>query len=440
MATKSTGWVGPLSLVAKVAFWVGLVILSVTTTRLLIAQARAEFALDYPTAPAALALASELAPTVAEYAKTRGDFWLNSSMPPRLDLAALEYRRAVELNPHEALHWNDLGQTCWRLGQTDEAKRAFAMAESLDPNNFVIQRDIGNFLLAHGSVDLAARHHARAIKLNPRLARSIYAVYWSLGRSPLSIAEDLLGNDRALLRKYFLECLSWTQPQEIERLWDEFRNQERVIDASCYRAYFEFLVANEMYHAAKDLWHEIAKHFYNKKWDEQRDALWNGDFDLPLAFDGGLEWQIPKRLPTGVRALVRSVRGSEPSTSLWIHFEGKENVAFSHVRHFFFVKPGETYRLSYRVDALEITTDSGPYVKLTALGDQPVRQAGKMVKGTGSWHLEEEFRVPPGCHWAQIAICRDPIRKLHSKIKGDVWYDDFVLEVKSPATSETVSP
>jgi tetratricopeptide (TPR) repeat protein len=429
----------PLLILAKIALWIGLVALSGLSTRLLILQARAEYAFENSTVPARLAVAADLDPTVADYAKSRGDFWLKNSIPPQPILAAYEYRKALELNPYEAFHWSDWGRACRHLGQTPEAERAFGIAESLDPNNYVIQREFGDFLLAQRQLDAAARHHARAIQLNPRLAPNLYAVYWSLGRSPVTVAEELLGKNPVLWRRYFRDCLTWAAPEEGERLWEVFQKLEDGPDAGCYSAYFDFLIDKKRYSEAQALWQRIAQVFYRRDWDPRKTLLWNGDLNLPPAFQGGLEWRIRDDPPPGARATISASKTGEPSSSLWIHFEGKENVAFSHVRHFFFVTPGQAYRLSYRVFTLDVTTDNGPYVRLTIYGDPPVQQRGNVVTGTGNWDLEQEFVAPGTAQWAEITICRDRSPKLDNKIKGDVWYDDFVLEVKTAPSSGTLS-
>lgn len=439
-ATKGESFLASrIVIVAQIILWLMLVVLSVAATHLLTREERAAYAFEYLNPAEGLNIATELDPTVADYAKNRGDFWLKTSIPPRLDLAADEYRRALELDPYEAFHWKDWAVVSWRLGRAEEAERSFRTAENLDSNNYVIQRDFGNFLLSQGRIDAAMAHHARAIQLSADLARSIYQVYTNLGRSPLSVAEQLLGDRSDLLRQFFFDCLVWANPEEAGQLWEGFKLRDGVLDASCYRAFFDYFITNKVYSGAKYLWHQIAEQFYRAQWDAENVILWNGSFEQPLLFDGGLEWRIAKQLPTGVRVVVSTAKGSEQSRCLWIHFDGKENVAFSHVRHLFFVEPGKDYRLGYRVNALDVTTDNGPYVRVVLHADPPLQRTGQIVTGSGTWEREEKFTVPAACHLAEIIICRDYSAKLNNRIKGDVWYDDFVAELDAKPSSGTLS-
>ncbi len=423
----------------KAVLLAALAVLSVVTTRQLVTQARAEFAFEYSGLRDQIAVAPDLDPAVADYARTLGDFWMTTSVPPQLERAAAAYRRAVELNPYEAFHWCNWAGVCRRLGRNDMAEKAFAVAESLDPQNYIIQREIGDFYLAQQQISLAALHHARAIQLQPALARSLYAVYWNLNVSPLDVARDLLGNSPKLLRQYVADCLAWVSPEEADRLWKGLQSVEGVFDASAFRAYFDFLIGNKKYNDARILWQQIARDFYRTDWDPQTNFLWNGSFSLPLTFEGGLEWRIAKSLPRGVQAVVSTGRGLEKSQCLWIHFDGSENVAFSHVRHSFFVQPGHVYLLRYRINALDLTTDNGLYVSVVLFGDKPSRYNGRVITGTGGWDLENRFYVPEGVEWGEIIICRDRSTKLNNRIKGDVWYDDFLLEIETEQTTGSLT-
>lgn len=427
-------------IVIKAGLWVLIIALSIASTRVLFTQARASLAFEYSSAEDRFFVAPKLDPGVADYARARGDFWLERAIPPRPGLAAFEYRRALELDPREAFHWSDWARVCLQLGRNNEAERAFEVATRLDSFNSVIQGEYGDYLLSEGRTREAAEHHAQAIRLDPRLARGLYSVYWTTGESALSVARSLLGDNPTLIRQYFIDCLTWVDTETARLLWDEFQPTEGALDGRSHKAYFDFLKAHGEYAAAKDLWHQIAKKFYGVDWNEGKQAFWNGDFELPPTFDGGLEWQILRNPPNGTRAILSPTKGREKDNCLWIHFEGRENVTFSHVRHLLFVEPGARYTLSYEASALDLTTDSQPYVRVTFPGKPGVRFSGDMVKGAGSWAMKQEFTVPDDCRMAEVAICRDPIRKLNSRIEGDAWYDNFVLEPAAQSTTGTLTP
>ncbi len=377
--------------------------------------------------------ARRIDPTQSRYAKTRGDTLLRQTIPPRLNSAATEYLKALRLAPNNVVHWRDWSEVTQRGGRSDLAAKALKTAEFLAPNDHLVQMEIGNYLLGEGRTDDAAQYHRRAIELRPSLAPTIYPVYWAMGWTAPATAHRLLTDDPELLCRYWVHSLEWLEPNGARELWDETRQTHGdVFDANSYKRYFDFLIANGEYGEAKNLWGSIVDEFYADlpiENDEKDECFWNGDFKYrDPAFDGGLEWRISKSPPAETRAVISSSRGLRQNDCLWVHFSGKENIAFSHVRHSLFVEPGKTYSVKYRVSSLDITTDNGPYVRITVFSDKPLVTKGPVVRNTVDWNREETFSVPESAHWAEIAICRDQSSKLNNRIKGDVWFDDFTLE------------
>lgn len=252
-------------------------------------------------------------------------------------------------------------------------------------------------------------------------------------------AETLLGGNPDLWRVYFMDCLKWVDTEEARELWEDLERILGEIGPECAGRYFSYLASKGEFDEAQALWEQVAREVYGKPWDEETDRFWNGSFDHPIAIEGGLEWRIDKTMPPGVRAIVSSLKGDPRSGSLKIHFDGEENTVFHHVDHWFFVEPGQTYRLHYRVSTMSITTDSGPYVLLSVRSDPALNIRGEMVKGTGEWEFTEEFTVPANGRHAWIEIRRDKSTKPNNRIEGDVWYDDFSLELADTPTADRLS-
>lgn len=376
------------------------------------------------------AKAAQCDPDQAIYSKTLGDQALMES-PPRLDAAAMEYKKALLAAPCSLVQWRDWGNINMRLNQLDIARKAFETGEFLAPNESLVQLDFGNLLLAEKLPKDAARHHQRAIELTPSMAPAIYPAYLGTGWTPMQVTDSVLTKNTEVLRRYLLQCLTWLDPKRTIELWEHINQvQPDAFDADSHRRYFDFLIANKEYAPAKVLWGNIVSKFYDqlpKAIQAKGNELWNGNFELPPLFDGGLEWRIEKSLPAGASAVVTSSDELKPNQQLWIHFGGEENTTFCHVRHLFFVEPGKTYRLEYHAKTLALTTDNGLYVKVTIASNPPLVVKGQIVRGTGEWTLKQEFAAPLSAQCAEISICRDRSQKLDNRIKGDVWFDDFSL-------------
>jgi len=372
--------------------------------------------------------AQRLDPNQSYYVKALADGLFRRAKPSK-QAAADEYRRALLLAPCSVVHWRDWGDVNQYLGEIATARKAYEVAEYLAPNDYLVQQEFGNLFLARGLAQEAAPHHCRAIKINPSLATTIYPVYWSLGWTPLKVEQELLTDNSILLCRYWQDCLAWLDAKRATELWNEMRQTRGdVFDAASYRRFFDFLIARKEYDVARKLWDLIIAKFYRLRPEDCRELFWNGHFEKPIAFEGGMEWNIAKTFPEGARATLTSVLDYTMDHCLKLHFDGKANVSFAHVSHFFFIESGRTYRLKYRVRAKEITTDNGPYVKITVFGDSPRVTKGKIAQGTGTWMMEDVFSAPESARWAGLTICRDRSAKLNNRIQGDAWFDSFVLE------------
>src|SRR5436309_12745959 len=80
------------------------------------------------------------------------------------DGAILEYKKAVEMAPHQAGTHYKLGDAYWSLTEWDSAAQHFQAELNNDPNNCLAQWKLGNILLAqHMSPDDALADTDRAL-------------------------------------------------------------------------------------------------------------------------------------------------------------------------------------------------------------------------------------------------------------------------------------
>jgi len=78
------------------------------------------------------------------------------------------YRRAIELNPNNALAHNNLGNVLRDLKRHDEAEAMYRRAIELNPNNALAHNNLGNALRDLKRHDEAEAMYRRAIELDPK--------------------------------------------------------------------------------------------------------------------------------------------------------------------------------------------------------------------------------------------------------------------------------
>lgn len=418
----------------KILLWLGAAALLVLQSRQLLYEAQAENALRNASTFEELENEKAISTFSPQLAKRRGDYWVMMAEPADLGKATGEYRRAVRMDPSDSDYWVTLANALSLSGKPTSAADAYSMADRLDPMNHHIQQAIGNFHLGQGNLGLALEHHAKAIKQYPSLARGIYVLYWNLGQPVTEVAKALLGDNALLKQRYLQDALISSSPDEADALWRQFQQPTGTLDALSHRRYFDYLIKNRLPDRARQLWHLIAQTFYDSAWEEQAEAFWNRDFSRPILFEGGLEW-VQTPAPEGMSSELSKFDTVTGARSVYLSFDGTSNISWSGISHAFFVEPGKSYKISFRVRCRNITTNNGPYVRLTVPAEKTVQERSEPYVGMADERGEITFTVPPESFIAEMRICRDFSRKLNNKIGGEAWFSDFQLvEADTPST------
>lgn len=116
-----------------------------------------------------------------------------------MDIAAREFRYAIQLNPNNYKAYNALGVMDLRSGDYDKARRNIERALELAPNYAVAIDNLGTVYLAEGDTSKAEYCFKKAISVNPNSS----AAYYHLAQ-----LEYASGNYAKCLT-YINKCLAW---------------------------------------------------------------------------------------------------------------------------------------------------------------------------------------------------------------------------------------
>jgi tetratricopeptide (TPR) repeat protein len=104
----------------------------------------------------------------AEFWFQRGLALEESEAPVKEAIEA--YRRAVDLNPHAAGAWVNLGTIHYRMGMFAEAEQFYRSAIEADPTYPLAHFNLGNLYDEQGQVEKAENYYASALRLNSSYA------------------------------------------------------------------------------------------------------------------------------------------------------------------------------------------------------------------------------------------------------------------------------
>lgn len=113
-----------------------------------------------------------------ERARTAYDLYVQASKldedPETVGEAETFYRRALEIDPHLAIAYTNLGNICFRRGDEADAEALYRRALAIDPAQPEAQYNLGYVMLERGAAADAARHFQAAIGSDPRFADAYF--------------------------------------------------------------------------------------------------------------------------------------------------------------------------------------------------------------------------------------------------------------------------
>ncbi len=145
----------------------------------------------------------------------------------RFDEVVEGCRRTVELEPHHARAWYNLGLACFHLGRLKDAVFAYQSALAIEPDSPAILGNLGATWLESGDPVRALECCARAVELDPRSVtafNSLGIAYRELGRydDALDAFERGARVDPENTDVHWNRALALLKIGDFQRGWDEF--------------------------------------------------------------------------------------------------------------------------------------------------------------------------------------------------------------------------
>lgn len=178
---------------------------------------------------------------------------------------------------------------------------------------------------------------------------------------------------------------------------------------------------------------EIVK---GSKQDQSDNLIFNGDFEQsPL--NTGFDWRWSSNLT--FLALDFSAPGAfHGAHCLRIDFSVSRNAEYEPVYQIVPVLPNTTYTLQAYVRSEDITSDTGPSLRVTGTQQPGFRDViSDTTVGTTSWHpVRLYFSTGPWTQAVRLSVWRPLGRTYPTEISGTFWLDAVSLESLGPAAGK----
>ncbi|HEV2118272.1 MAG TPA: hypothetical protein VGR48_19705 [Terriglobales bacterium] len=346
---------------------------------------------------------------------------------PAAAVAAL--REAVRLNPHGALSWSALAKACYAAGDLSCADEAFERAARLATAKPRLAWEAGLHYVITRRPANAMPHLQRLLRLQPYRADEVFAMLLRAGVDAEFVWRQLARSAAPEVRLGYLSFLvSHEAAGAGEKFWTEVAAAGTPLPPAAATRYVEELLRYRHYHAAVKVWTYLRQAGTVTGGDSLPTAnlVFNGGFEqTPLKH--GLDWHLQTQTYMRVDSGDRRAHGGR--RALRVEFTVPDNSEYEPAYQFVPVAPRQSYILSAYVCSEDITSDSGP--RLRVLDPQCPACLGLSVEGTvgtQSWRrVEAQFTVPPATEVIRLSLWRPRSRSFPMEISGQFWLDDVSL-------------
>jgi tetratricopeptide (TPR) repeat protein len=346
-------------------------------------------------------------------------------------------RRATELNPLMAVYQSDLGSGCEMAGMPDCAHDADERAASLAPMRPEFTWLLANYNLRAGDNEGALRGFARYLHLAPGEREQVFALlHRGIGDAGLVWRSVVRTSGSPLIELSYLEFLERQAPQTATAaFWQELVAEGKPLPLSAALPWVDKLLDNGKYDEARRAWSDLQTSGVLTGGREDNNLVFNGSFRGKL-LDGGLDWHLHRE--PFVEAEVAQPGSCRNGNCLHISFSVPHNADSEPAYQIVPVEPERSYSLSAFVRSQEITSDSGPRLRVVDPQCPDCLDAATApALQTTPWHkMETTFTTGPRTRAVKLSVWRPRSRAFPMDIGGEFWLDSVSL---TPASRENTS-
>jgi tetratricopeptide (TPR) repeat protein len=371
--------------------------------------------------PHGMEQAIALDPSDAGFHDQLGEHFMFSDQRP--DLAALQFRSAVALNPHIAEYWLDLASAYASTGAGEQQARALEQAHQVDPTTPEVSWQVANAFLIRGDLQKAFGMFRIVLQTDPWRVRPALRVCWYTTHD-LKMMMDVLPP----LSNVYLEFLKLLINERLtgaaEEIWSQLVAVRQPFDPQEATPYFEYLISEHHIDRAQAAWNDLGglDPGFRPHLRSAENLAINSGFEEKL-LNMGFDWRYQDQ--PHVTLALDGEQFHQGSRSVSIAFDGQA-VADTGLSQFVAVDPNTRYDFSAYVKTDNIFAAQGPQFAISdAYTQKPPLLLTEDLLGTCDWRqVGGSFKTSPSTDLVLLKIIRPAGA---SPITGRLWVDDVIV-------------
>ena len=340
-------------------------------------------------------------------------------------------RRATELSRYSRLYWSDLASACQSIGDTQCADRAMEHLLKLCPMVPYYHQLAAESYLGKNLLDESLAQFRRLLELDSIYATDTWAALLTVFEPDVIFQKVAIRMD-SMGQVGYVDFLSAQGDNDAAyRIWSFVAANHGPFPLSSVQPYLERLISLGRIEEAAHVWQDLERRGIVKRSDvEEKDNLvFNGGFErLPL--NAGFDWRTGS---TNYLALDFAAPGAyHGAHSLRVDFTVGSNNEYELVHQIVPVHSSRTYSLKAYVRSQDITSTSGPCLRVSDAQQRGFEDAiSETTVGTTEWHpVSLSFSTGPETQSVQLSLWRPRGRIFPMEITGSFWLDAVTLECK----------
>lgn len=353
--------------------------------------------------------------------------------------AVRHFKAATMLQPNSAEYWSSLGRACFTIGDDHCADQAYETSVRLAPGMPRYQWETANYYLIAGRQHESVSHFRRFLELSADDPTPVFRICQKAFGDPELIWQNVLPGSDSNLRLTYINFLNESGSSEAAfQYWNRIVSEGSTVRYSAVQPYLDLLIARNHIQQAFKVWRDLQNlGSVQRPSGIPGNIVFNGGFELkPL--NSGFDWRIVPEEYVALDFEGKSCNGNDTQRCLRVDFPVANNADYEPIYQIVPVEPDRHYVLTSHVRSSEISSDSGPRLRVVDPECPTCLTAESPASiGTTSWHnIAVNFVTGPKTQAIHVSVWRPRARSFPMEIQGSFW----VSSVSLKAAPDMMSP